>query len=41
MKLKTPLIAAMLSLTLAGTTAQAQRSGAFKVVETGQTFGRA
>ena len=40
MKLKTPLIAAMLSLTLAGTTAQAQRSGAFKVVETGQTFGR-
>jgi hypothetical protein len=40
MKLKTPLIAAMISASLAGTTAQAQRTAPFTVLETGQTYNR-
>jgi hypothetical protein len=40
MKFKTPLIAAILSLSIAGSTAQAQRNAAFTVVETGQAYSR-
>tara|TARA_R110000824_G_scaffold85425_5_gene212318 strand:+ start:2633 stop:3586 length:954 start_codon:yes stop_codon:yes gene_type:complete len=40
MKFKTPLIAVIISLSAAGTSAQAQRNAAFTVMETGQAYSR-
>jgi hypothetical protein len=40
MKFTTPLIAALISVSLAGTAAQAQRNAPFTVMETGQTYHR-
>ncbi|ATW05516.1 right-handed parallel beta-helix repeat-containing protein [Sphingorhabdus sp. YGSMI21] len=40
MNFKTPLIAAIITASVAGTAVQAQRDAPFKVQETGETFGR-